>query len=257
MGPVGVGIDGRIATVTLNRPERHNAFDDAIIAELTEALRSVETDSRVRLLVLAAAGKSFSAGADLDWMRRMADFGEVENLADAKRLATLLQTLNFMAKPTSAVVQGAALGGGVGLAAACDIVIARPEAVFGLTEVRLGLIPAVISPYVAQAIGERAARRYFLTGERFDAKTAVELGLVTEISADLPAAIGRFSEMLLAGGPEAQAAAKKLIRRVGRGTINAAMIDDTAERIARTRSGAEAREGIAAFFEKRRPLWLG
>lgn len=255
MGAVELRIEERIATVTLNRPERHNAFDDKVIAELTEALRAVDADSGARLLVLAAAGKSFSAGADLDWMRRMATYAEAENLADAKRLAALLQTLNFMAKPTIAAVQGAALGGGVGLIAACDIVVARPEAAFGLTEVRLGLIPAVISPYVAQAIGERAARRYFLTGERFDAKTALALGLVTEISEDLPASVARFAEMLLAGGPEALAAAKKLIRRVGRGTINAAMIDDTAERIARTRSGPEAREGIAAFFEKRKPSW--
>jgi methylglutaconyl-CoA hydratase len=255
MGTVETRIEDRIATVTLNRPERHNAFDENVVAELTEALRAVETDGRARLLILAAAGKSFSAGADLDWMRRMAGYGEAENMADAKRLATLLQTLNFMSKPTIALVQGAALGGGVGLVAACDMAIARPEAIFGLTEVRLGLIPAVISPYVTQAIGERASRRYFLTGERFDAKTALALGLVTEIAEDLPAAVVRFAEMLLAGGPEAQAATKKLIRRVGRGTINAAMIEDTAERIARTRSGPEAREGIAAFFEKRKPSW--
>lgn len=255
MGTVETRIEDRIATVTLNRPERHNAFDENVVAELTEALRAVETDGRARLLILAAAGKSFSAGADLDWMRRMAGYGEAENMADAKRLATLLQTLNFMSKPTIALVQGAALGGGVGLVAACDMAIARPEAVFGLTEVRLGLIPAVISPYVTQAIGERTSRRYFLTGERFDAKTALALGLVTEIAEDLPAAAVRFAEMLLAGGPEAQAATKKLIRRVGRGTINAAMIEDTAERIARTRSGPEAHEGIAAFFEKRKPSW--
>ena len=255
MGVVEIRIENHVATVTLNRPERHNAFDENVIAELTEAISVVEADPRARLLILAAAGKSFSAGADLDWMRRMASYGEAENLADAKRLATLLQTLNFMAKPTIALVQGAALGGGVGLVAACDMAIARPEAVFGLTEVRLGLIPAVISPYVSQAIGERASRRYFLTGERFDAKTALALGLVTEIAEDLPATAARFVEMLLAGGPEAQGATKKLIRRVGRGTINAAMIDDTAERIARTRSGPEAREGIAAFFEKRKPFW--
>ena len=255
MGVVETRIENRVATVTLNRPERHNAFDENVIAELTEAISVIEADPRARLLILAAAGKSFSAGADLDWMRRMASYGEAENLADAKRLATLLQTLNFMAKPTIALVQGAALGGGVGLVAACDMAIARPEAVFGLTEVRLGLIPAVIGPYVAQAIGERASRRYFLTGERFDAKTAMALGLVTEISEDLPATVARFAEMLLSGGPEAQGATKKLIRRVGRGTINAAMIDDTAERIARSRSGPEAREGIAAFFEKRKPSW--
>jgi methylglutaconyl-CoA hydratase len=257
MSVVDTRIEDRSATVTLNRPERHNAFDDAMIDQLTDALRALEGESRVRVVVLAANGKSFSAGADLDWMRRMAAYDEAENLADAKRLAALLQTLNFMPKPTIAAVQGAALGGGVGLVAACDIVIARPDAVFGLTEVRLGLIPAVISPYVTQAIGERAARRYFLTGERFDARVALELGLVTEIAADLPAAIKRYLDMFLAGGPEALADAKKLIRRVGRGTINAAMIEDTAERIARTRTGAEAREGIAAFFEKRKPSWQG
>lgn len=255
MGIVETCIENHVATITLNRPERHNAFDENIIAELTAAISVVEADARARLLILAAAGKSFSAGADLDWMRRMASYGEVENLADARRFATLLQTLNFMSKPTIAVVQGAALGGGVGLVAACDMAIARPEAVFGLTEVRLGLIPAVISPYVVQAIGERASRRYFLTGERFEAKTALALGLVTEVAEDLPAAVAQFAAMLLSGGPEAQGATKKLIRRVGRGTINAAMIDDTAERIARTRSGSEAREGIAAFFERRKPSW--
>lgn len=257
MAVIETSIEDRIATVTLDRPERHNAFDDATIGELTKALSRLENDAKVRLVVLAANGKNFSAGADLDWMRRMAAYDEADNLADAKRLATLLQSLNFLPKPTIAAVQGAALGGGVGLAAACDIVLARPDAVFGLTEVRLGLIPAVISPYVAQAIGERAARRYFLTGERFDAKTALGLGLVTEIVEDMQSAILRYAEMFLAGGPQALADAKKLIRRVGRGTINAAMIEDTAERIARTRTGEEAREGIAAFFEKRKPSWQG
>jgi methylglutaconyl-CoA hydratase len=205
--------------------------------------------------VLAANGKSFSAGADLDWMRRMAAYSEEENLADANRLALLLQRLNFIPKPTVAAVQGAALGGGVGLVAACDIAIGAAQAVFGLTEVRIGLIPATISPYVVQAIGERAARRYFLTGERFDAATARELGLLHEVAEDLEAAVTRHVEALLLGGPEALAATKKLIRRVGRGPINAAMIEDTAARIARARAGGEAREGIAAFFEKRKPGW--
>lgn len=255
MAAIETRMEDRLAIVTLNRPERHNAFDDAMISDLTGALRRVEDDANTRVVVLAANGKNFSAGADLDWMRRMAAYDETENLADAKQLATLLQVLNFLPKPTIAAVQGAALGGGVGLAAACDIVLAQPDAVFGLTEVRLGLIPAVISPYVAQAIGERAARRYFLTGERFDARTAVELGLVTEIVDDLSGAIERYAQMFLAGAPQALADAKKLIRRVGRGTINAAMIEDTAERIARVRTGKEAREGITAFFEKRKPFW--
>lgn len=246
---------GSVARLVLNRPERHNAFDDALVAELTQALQAVEQDPAVRVVVLAANGKSFSAGADLDWMRRMASYSEEQNLEDAKRLALLMQTLNFMPKPTVAAVQGAALGGGVGLVAACDIAVGTPQALFGLTEVRLGLIPAVISPYVVQAIGERAARRYFLTGERFGAATACELGLLHEVADDLGDAVARHVEALLTGGPEAQGAAKKLIRRVGRGPVNVAMIEDTAARIARARAGAEAREGIAAFFEKRKPDW--
>lgn len=255
MARVELEIARGVATVTLNRPERHNAFDEELIEALIATLQRIEGDDAARILLLRASGKSFSAGADLDWMRRMAAYDEAENLADAKRLALLLQLLNFMPKPTIAAVQGAALGGGVGLVAACDIVVASPVAIFGLTEVRIGLIPAVISPYVVQAIGERAARRYFLTGERFDAATALALGLVTEVAEDLSAATAGFIESLEAGAPEAQAATKKLIRRVGRGPINSAMIDDTAERIARMRAHPEAREGIAAFFEKRKPNW--
>jgi methylglutaconyl-CoA hydratase len=248
---------GKVARLILNRPERHNAFDEALIEELTQAIDEAENDPSVRVLVLAANGKSFSAGADLDWMRRMAAYSEEENLADANRLALLLQRLNFIPKPTVAAVQGAALGGGVGLVAACDIAVGAVQAVFGLTEVRIGLIPATIGPYVVQAIGERAARRYFLTGERFGAATARELGLLHEVAEDLEAAVARHVEALLLGGPEALAATKKLIRRVGRGSINAAMIEDTAARIARARAGGEAREGIAAFFEKRKPNWQG
>ena len=248
---------GKVARLILNRPERHNAFDEALIEELTQAIDEAENDPSVRVLVLAANGKSFSAGADLDWMRRMAAYSEQENLADANRLALLLQRLNFIPKPTVAAVQGAALGGGVGLVATCDIAIGTSQAVFGLTEVRIGLIPATIGPYVVQAIGERAARRYFLTGERFGAATAHELGLLHEVVEDLEVAVARHVEALLLGGPEALAATKKLIRRVGRGPINAAMIEDTAARIARARAGGEAREGIAAFFEKRKPNWQG
>ncbi|QEX21930.1 enoyl-CoA hydratase [Hypericibacter adhaerens] len=247
--------NGPVLRLVLNRPEKHNAFDEVQIDELTRAIDEAENDPSVRLLVLTANGKSFSAGADLDWMRRMAAFSEEENLADAGRLALLLQRLNFIPKPTIAAVQGAAVGGGVGLVSACDIAVGTAQAVFGLTEVRIGLIPATIGPYVVQAIGERAARRYFLTGERFDAATARELGLLHEVVEDLEAAVARYSEMLLQGGPEAQAATKKLIRRVGRGPINVAMIEDTAARIAKVRKGAEAREGIAAFFEKRKPGW--
>src|SRR5690606_19141727 len=172
---------GGVATVTLNRPDRHNAFDDALIAALTQVLRELDADDSVTVVVLAGAGKSFSAGADLNWMRRMADYGREENLADAEALAALMETLNGLDKPTIARVQGAAFGGGVGLVACCDIAIAADTASFCLSEVRLGLIPAVISPYVVTAIGERAARRYFVTAERFDAREAHRLGLVHEV----------------------------------------------------------------------------
>ncbi len=247
-----------VATVTLNRPEVHNAFDDTLIAALTGVLASFEDDPLVRIVVLKATGKSFSAGADLGWMRRMAAYSEDENLADARALATLMQRLNFLPKPTIAVVQGPAYGGGVGLVAACDIAVAVDSAVFALTEVRLGLIPAVISPSVVAAMGQRAARRYFLTGERFDAATARALGLIHEAvgPAELEPTVARHIGNLMQGGPAAQAAAKKLVRRVGRGPINAAMIDDTAARIARTRTGDEAREGLSAFLEKRKPAWM-
>jgi methylglutaconyl-CoA hydratase len=246
---------GQVARLVLNRPEKHNAFDEALIEELTQAIDEAENDPSVRVLVLAANGKSFSAGGDLDWMRRMATYSEEENLADANRLAYLMQRLNFIPKPTIAAVQGAAMGGGVGLVAACDIAVGMAQVMFGLTEVRIGLIPATIGPYVVQAIGERAARRYFMTGERFDAATARELGLLHEVVEDLDAAVARHAEALLLGGPEALGATKKLIRRVGRGPINVAMIEDTAARIARARAGGEAREGIAAFFDKRKPDW--
>lgn len=254
---IRVAIENRVARVTIDRPERHNAMDEVMIATLTSTFEKLEADPAVRVVVLAGSGKSFCGGADLNLMRRMAGYGEAENLAGAREMAKLMQVINFMAKPTIAAVQGAALGGGVGLVAACDIAIGLPGAVFALTEVRLGLIPAVISPYVVQAIGARAARRYFLTGERFDAATAERLGLLHEVAEDLEAAVARHVAALLQGGPEAQAASKKLIRRVGRGPINAAMIEDTAERIARARAGAEAKEGIAAFFEKRKPNWQG
>jgi methylglutaconyl-CoA hydratase len=253
-------IDDRgVAAVTLNRPAVHNAFDDALVTALSGAFKRLHDDQRVRVIVLRAEGKSFSAGADLSWMRRMAGYGEAENLADAERLAALMTSLRGNRKPTLAVVQGAALGGGVGLVAACDIAVAAETASFGLSEVKLGLIPSVIAPYVVDAIGVRAARRYMLTGERFDAREAHRLGLVHEL-----AALERLDETaegivaaLLAAGPEAVAACKALIDRVGRGPIDAAMVADTARRIARIRASAEGREGVAAFLEKRTPRWLG
>jgi methylglutaconyl-CoA hydratase len=209
-------------------------------------------------MVLTGAGKSFSAGADLNWMRRTAIYGEPENLADARALARLMQTLNELPKPTVARVNGAALGGGTGLVACCDIVIASERATFGTTEVRLGLIPSVIGPYVLAAVGPRHARRLMLTGERIGATEAARLGLVHEVAPaeQLDGAVERIVNELLKNGPAALAAAKHLIRDFCGRPIDAALIDDTAKRIARLRATPEAREGVGAFLEKRPPAWL-
>jgi methylglutaconyl-CoA hydratase len=250
---------GGAVRLTLNRPEVHNAFDDRLIAELTKELEHLGQDAHVRVLVLTGAGRSFSAGADLNWMRRTATYGEAENLADARALAQLMQTLNELPKPTVARVNGAALGGGAGLVACCDIVIASERATFGTTEVRLGLIPAVIGPYVLAAIGPRHARRLMLTGERIGAAEAMRLGLVHEVATDeqLDAAVDRVVGELLKGGPDAIAAAKALIRELAGRPISPGLIDGTAQRIAALRAGPEARDGIGAFLEKRAPGWLG
>lgn len=255
---VDAGPDG-VATLTLDRPEVHNAFDDLLIAELTEKLRGLDADTAVRVVVLAANGKSFSAGADLNWMKRMARYSEAENLRDAMHLAGLMHTLDRMRKPTIARVQGAAFGGGVGLVACCDMAIAVREAQFCLSEVRLGLIPAVISPYVVQAIGARAARRYFLTAERFGADEARHLGLVSEVvdAERLDDAVGALASHLLKGGPQAQAASKDLIAAVNNRPIEMPVIEDTARRIAQQRTTAEGKEGVAAFLEKRGAGWVG
>jgi methylglutaconyl-CoA hydratase len=211
----------------------------------------------VRLVVLAASGQSFSAGADLNWMRRMADYSYQQNLADALALAELMRTLNNLAKPTIAKVQGPAYGGGVGLVACCDIAVASETASFSLSEVRLGLIPAVISPYVVNAIGERQARRYFLSAERFGAREAQRIGLVHEVVAaeELDGAVARLLDTLAGNSPAAMAAAKDLARAVSRGPIDATMIEDTARRIAEIRASPEGREGLNAFLDKRKPSW--
>jgi methylglutaconyl-CoA hydratase len=245
------------ATLTLNRPEVHNAFDDQLIAGLTARLRELNADHAVRVVVLAANGKSFSAGADLNWMKRMARYSEAENLRDAIALGDLMHTLRALHKPTIARVQGAAYGGGVGLVACCDIAIGATTAAFCLSEVRLGLIPAVISPYVIAAIGERQARRCFLTAERFDAAEAQRIGLLHAVvdEAQLDASVQAMVDHLLKGGPKAQAAAKRLIDAVANRPIDRLLVEDTAERIARIRVTPEGREGIAAFLEKRAPGW--
>ncbi len=250
-GPVGI--------LTMNRPQKHNAFDDALIAELTEALRTLEAQEEVRVVVLSAAGRSFSAGADLNWMRRMAGYSMDDNRRDAMALAALMRTLNQMRKPTVARVQGPAYGGGVGLVACCDVAVATHEANFSLSEAKLGLVPAVISPYVVAAIGERSARRYFLTGERFSAAEAWRLGLVHELvqdDAELDEKIGEIVGALIACGPVAQHEAKDLIRLVANRVVTGELIQDTADRIARIRSSPEGREGVSSFLEKRRPAWF-
>ena len=246
-----------VTEIRMNRPEKHNAFDETLIAELTAAFQAVAKDDGVRVVVLSAAGQSFSAGADLAWMKRMADQPRDANERDASVFADLMSAIDTCPKPVLGMVQGAAFGGGVGLTACCDIVIASEAASFSLSEVRLGLIPAVISPYVAAAIGPRACRRYFLTAERFDARTALELGLVHEVvpAAELEAARTQMLGHLLKGGPHALRATKDLIARVANVKIDAALLRDTAGRIAEARAGAEGKEGIAAFLEKRKPNW--
>ena len=253
-----VDIDARgVATLTLNRPHVRNAFDDALIAELTACLRRLAADAAARVLVLTGSGESFSAGGDLGWMRRMAGFGDAENRADAMALATLLRTLDELAKPTVARVNGPAFAGGLGLVSCCDIAVAAEEAVFSLSEARLGLVPATIGPYVVAAIGARAARRYFLTAERFSAGEAQRIGLVHEVvpRASLDAAIERMVAALLEGAPGAQGRAKRLIAEVGSRPLSDTTMALTAQVIADARASAEGREGLAAFFEKRKPNW--
>ncbi|GBG03336.1 enoyl-CoA hydratase [Azospira sp. I13] len=254
-----IEVDGPVGILTLNKADRHNAFDEALIAEITAGLKQLEADPAVRVVVLSAAGKSFCAGADLNWMKRAAGYTPEQNLADAGNLATLLSTLNHLTKPTVARVQGPAYGGGVGLVAACDIAVATYDALFALTEVKLGLIPAVISPYVIEALGERQCRRYFLTAERFSATDAYRLGLLHEIVPDeeqLDEAVGEIVDKLLKNSPAAQAASKALIRAVAKRPIDAPLVADTARRITEMRASPEGREGIAAFLEKRKPNWV-
>jgi methylglutaconyl-CoA hydratase len=256
-GELDVTLDRGVATITLARADRHNAFDESLIAALTTALRTLDADAGVRIVVLAGRGRSFCAGADLAWMQRMAQFSDAQNLADAGALAQMLATLDRLSKPTIARVHAAAMGGGVGLVACCDIAIAAADATFALSEARLGLVPATIGPYVVRAIGARAARRYFLTAERFSAAEAHRLGLVHDIvpAAALDERIAVLVSALRAAGPMAQRAAKELIAAVANRAIDDAMIGDTVQRIATIRASAEGRDGIAAFLERRAPTW--
>ena len=246
-----------VATITMNNPDKHNAFDDQIIAELSDAFQQVADDENVRVVILASEGKSFSAGADLNWMKRMASYTREENFRDSQALAELLRRLNFLPKPTIARVQGAAFGGAVGLVSCCDMAVGSERASFCLSEVKIGLIPATISPYVVAAMGQRAARRYFTTAERFNADTALQLGLLSQlVSADeLDATIDSLVEQLLANGPAAIEAAKQLVFDVADKEINEALIEDTCQRIADIRVSPEGQEGLGAFLEKRQPAW--
>jgi len=252
---------GAVRQIALNRPDVHNAFDDGLIAELTAALTDAGRDDAVRAVVLTGTGASFSAGADLNWMRGMASASEDENREDSLRLAALVRTLQFLPKPTIARVNGAAYGGGVGLIAACDIAIGAEGAKFGLTEVKLGLVPAVISPYVVAAIGVRQARRLFLTGEIFDAAEACRIGLLHRVvpTGALDEAVDFTLKLLAKAGPQAQREAKRLALRMagideqGAGSVDA----QNAGLIARLRVSDEGQEGLGAFLDKRAPAWVG
>ncbi len=248
----------KVARLILDRPERHNAFDDALIADLTTALENLNRDLSVRVVILAAEGASFSAGGDLSWMQRAAKYDAAQNLADAQALAKLMATLNGMHKPTIAAIQGPAYGGGCGLIAACDIAIAASGAVFALTEVRLGLIPAVIGPYVVRAIGQRQARRLFLTAERFSAEEAHRIGFIHEVTTaeGLQSAIDKLVNLLLQGGPQALGEAKQLIQELADPGGGPKQADAMARKIAAMRQTPEGQEGIAAFLEKRKPAWI-
>lgn len=245
-----------VAVITLNRPEVHNAFDDALISALTAAYEAAIADPAVAAILLRAEGKSFCAGADLNWMRRMALYSREENLADARALARLMRTIDTSPKPTLARVHGSAFAGAIGLIAASDIAVAVPEAEFAVTEVRIGLIPAVISPYLVRAMGARQARRYFLTAERFSAQTALALGLVQEVvpAEELDGAIARHLKALTSASPAAIAATKALVAAVDR-PLDDSVIEDTAARIADQRASADGKEGVTSFLEKRKPLW--
>lgn len=248
-----------VAELIINRPEVHNAFDDDVIGQLIDNLESVDQDPEIRVLVLRSNGKNFSAGADLGWMKRMAKNSYQENLEDAGQLARLMEILNSLSKPTIGLVQGAAYGGAVGLAACCDIVIAAEASSFCLSEVKIGLIPAVISPYVVRAIGERQSRRYFVTAEVFTARQAQDFGLVHEVVADvamLDDACERFVKQLRRNSPQGMDAAKKLVFAVSGKEINQDVIDDTARRIAEIRVSPEGQEGLGAFLQKRKPNWI-
>jgi methylglutaconyl-CoA hydratase len=258
MAALNIKVQDRIARVTLNRPEVRNAFDDATIAELTETFTALAHDASVRVVVLAAEGPAFCAGADLNWMRRMAQYSDQENRADAAALAAMLQAIHTCPKPVLAAIQGDVFAGGMGLVAACDIALAVDAAQFCLSEVRLGLVPATISPYVVRAMGARAAHRYALTAERFSAAEALRIGFIHEVltTEALEERVQVLAQTLSNNGPEAVATTKGLLQRVADQPIHQSLVDHTIDLIAQVRASSEGREGVGAFLDKRKPSWL-
>lgn len=247
-----------VATVTLNRPDLRNAFNDATIAELALAFDELGRDEDVRAIILAANGPAFCAGGDLNWMKAMAGYSDSENYDDALKLADMLRTIYLCPKPVVAKIQGDCYAGGMGLVAACDIAVAVDAANFCLSEVKLGLIPATISPYVIKAMGENAARRYFLTAERFTAAEAHRIGFVHELvaPADLDARVAAIIKSLVTNSPNAVKEAKTLVRDMAGKVVDQELVSDSARRIAAIRASSEGRDGVASFLEKRKPLWL-
>ena len=250
-------IQGQVATVWLNRPVVRNALDEVLISEITQVIRHLEYDDEVRVIVLAGRGKAFCAGADLNWMKRMADYSTEQNQADAMGLATMLKTLKQVSKPTIARVHGPAYAGGMGLASACDLIVAESAAEFCLSEVRIGLIPSTISPYVIQALGTQATKRYMLTAERMSAVEAHRLGFVHELCEEgsIDLGVAKISQALMAGGPAALSQTKALIGRVVGRPLDNELINETAGLIAKVRASSEGREGVSSFLEKRKPTW--
>jgi len=250
--------DNRVATIILNRPDVRNAFNETTIAEITRVFTELGSDKNIRAIVLAARGPAFCAGADLNWMKKMAGYTHEENCADAAQLAEMLRTIYFCPKPVVAKVQGDCYAGGMGLVAACDITVAVEDANFCLSEVKLGLIPATISPYVIKAMGENAARRYFLTAERFIASEALRMGFVhAAVKVDaLDVTVDDIVKALVSASPNAVKHAKRLVQDVAGVQITETLIADTAERIALIRASEEGREGVRSFLEKRKPSWL-
>jgi methylglutaconyl-CoA hydratase len=249
---------GAVAQITLNRPEVRNAFNDEVIAELTKAFTELGQNNEVRAIVLAASGPAFCAGADLNWMRRMADYSHAENLLDAAQLAEMLHVIYTCPKPTVARIQGDVYAGGMGLVAACDMAVSVDSANYCLSEVKLGLYPATISPYVIRAMGARAAHRYFLTAERFDAVEALRIGFVHAVvpAEQLDAKLDEMTKALASASPHAVQKCKTLLHEVAGKTLDAALIADTVEGIASIRASAQGKEGVQSFMQKRKPSWL-